>query len=134
MKPVRLLIVAHSPLASALKQVAQHVFAEAADEVEALDVLAETHLDEAVAALGQLRQTHRDAGADTLVLVDVAGATPSNACVHALEGDAGALLLQGVNVPMLWRALAYREQGLQAMAEKAREGAFSGIGLLGSTD
>jgi len=134
MKPVRLLIVAHAPLASALKQVAQHVFADAADEVQALDVPAAAGLDEATEALGRLHQAHRDAGVDTLVLVDVAGATPSNACVRALAGDAGALVLQGVNVPMVWRALAYRRQGLSAMADKAREGAFSGIRPLGATD
>jgi PTS system ascorbate-specific IIA component len=134
MTPVHLLIVAHAPLASALRDVALHVFPEAADALRAVDVSAQATQDEVAEAVRQARRCAHEAGAHTLALVDVAGATPANACARALAGDAGAALLSGVNVPMLWRALAYRGQGLTLAADKAREGAFSGIGRLGASD
>lgn len=134
MKPVRLMLVAHAPLATALRSTALHVFPEAAEDVEAIDITPGMGLDDAASAVRSCRWRHQQAGTDTLALVDVGGATPANACVAVLGGDAEADVLQGVNVPMLWRALAYRARGLREASDKAREGAFSGIGRLGRSD
>jgi mannose PTS system EIIA component len=134
------LIIAHAPLASALRAVASHVYGERADRVQALDVregespavIAEA-ARQRLAALGQR---------EVLVMTDVLGATPSNAAA-ALADDGGVMLPQqpaagteqemalavvaGVNVPMLWRTLCYLDEPLPALVERALAGAAKGV-------
>jgi PTS system mannose-specific IIA component len=67
-----------------------------------------------------------DRGDGVLVLTDIYGATPSNVASRLLspgrvEGIAG------VNLPMLIRALNYRDEPLAAVVEKALEGGTEGI-------
>lgn len=67
-------IMAHAPLASALRQCVLHVFPDAATAVAVLDVQPNTPTEETLAAarvaLAVLNTTH------TLVLTDMFGATP----------------------------------------------------------
>ena len=61
-----------------------------------------------------------------LVLTDIYGATPSNIAARLLrpgrvEGVAG------VNLPMLIRALTYRDEPLGALVEKAAAGGAEGV-------
>jgi PTS system ascorbate-specific IIA component len=67
-----------------------------------------------------------DEGDGVLVLTDIYGATPGNIALRLLapgkvEGVAG------VNLPMLIRALTYREHGLAAAVEKALSGGTEGV-------
>ena len=67
-----------------------------------------------------------DQGEGVLVLTDIYGATPSNIAARLLrpgrvEG------LAGVNLPMLIRALTYRNETLLTMRDKALEGAAEGV-------
>jgi len=60
------------------------------------------------------------------VLTDIYGATPSNIATRLLrpgrvEGIAG------VNLPMLIRALTYREEPLDSVLAKSLEGAAEGV-------
>ncbi|MBI3157367.1 MAG: PTS fructose transporter subunit IIA [Burkholderiales bacterium] len=124
------LIVAHAPLATALQAVARHVYADCGHPVLALDV-PPAATAEAVRAQARALM---DAGseADWLVLTDVFGATPCNA-VQALADDAHVRVVCGVNVPMLWRALCYAGESLEALAERAVVGATQGVMPAAST-
>jgi PTS system ascorbate-specific IIA component len=67
-----------------------------------------------------------DLGAGVLVLTDVYGATPGNIAGQLLvpgrvEGIAGA------NLPMLLRALTYRNLPLPALVERAISGGRDGV-------
>jgi PTS system ascorbate-specific IIA component len=67
-----------------------------------------------------------DRGAGVLVLTDIYGATPSNVAAQLLrpgrvEGIAG------VNLPMLIRALTYREEALETVLAKALSGGTDGV-------
>jgi mannose PTS system EIIA component len=119
-----LLIVAHAPLASALQAVAVHAFPELAGSLQSLDVDA-TEAPERVQARLQalLPQAH---GAEMLILSDVFGATPCNAALRVADGQR-VRVVAGVNVPMLWRALCYREEPLDALVERAVGGATQGV-------
>jgi PTS system ascorbate-specific IIA component len=120
----RILLLAHAPLASALRDVAFHVFPECAAVIEAQDVSA-TQDDAAVeAALRDRLAAH--AGEETLILVDVFGATPCNAALRVADG-VQARVVVGVNVPMLWRALCYRQERLDVLVERACAGAVQGV-------
>lgn len=123
---VRIVLVAHVPLASALKAVARHVHEDCASELLALDVPAawsgEKISDELQSVLGT------DTGRPTLFLVDVLGASPSNAVMKWLSSaQSPAAAVHGVNVPMLWRALAYRHEPLPALVDRAVQGGSVGI-------
>ena len=70
-----------------------------------------------------------DQGKGVLVMTDIYGATPSNIASHLLapgriEG------LAGVNLPMLIRALTYRDETLGSVLEKALSGAIEGVMLM----
>lgn len=120
-----ILIVAHAPLASALKAVAVHAYAECASQVQALDVLPETPVDEVEAQARALLR--RAEGAPALIFVDVFGATPCNAAMRLLDQPATAVVA-GVNVPMLWRTLCYgAREPLDALVARAITGATQGV-------
>ena len=119
----RILLIAHFPLAQALRECALHVFADSADHVLALDVLA----DEAPeATLARAQTLLGESSAPLLVLCDLFGATPCNVAQRLVAGRA-AQLIAGVNLPMLLRAVCYRQQGLEEVAARALAGASQGI-------
>jgi PTS system mannose-specific IIA component len=119
-----LLIVAHAPLASALKAVAGHVYAERGPTIEALDVPPTATPDEVCAQARALMA--RGSSPDWLVLTDVFGATPCNAA-QRLADPAHVRVLTGVNVPMLWRALCYADEPLETVAGRALGGGAQGV-------
>lgn len=123
---VHLLLVAHAPLASALREVATHAFPACAAQLQVLDIAPDWDLETCKARLQDLLP----AGQPVLVLVDVLGATPANAVQSLLQGRADAALVHGVNVPMLWRSLCYGHEGLAELARRAADGGLRGIGSL----
>ncbi len=114
-------IVAHAPLATALAEVASHVYAECAGDLVALDVPPQQGVDEV-----ERRLRAALAGRPALVMVDTFGATPCNAAQRVAQ-DERVRVIAGVNVPMLWRTLCYREQSLDEIMRKALEGAARGV-------
>ena len=119
-----ILIVAHAPLATALRSVADHVYAERCRTVECVDVLPGTTLAAAeaqvTAAIDRLGE------GQVLIMVDVFGATPCNAALAAADGRA-ARVVAGVNVPMLWRTLCYADVPLEDLVARAVAGAAHGV-------
>jgi PTS system ascorbate-specific IIA component len=114
-----ILIIAHAPLASALRDCVLHVYPEAATGVLALDVLAadstETTQQAAIALLVQLGSSN------TLVLTDVFGATPCNVAQKVVDG-VHSKLVAGVNLPMLLRTVNYRQEPLDVLVARALSG------------
>ena len=118
-----LLVVAHTPLASALQAVARHVYPDCGMQLAAVDVAPGASLDEVTA---QVREALAAAGEEVLILVDVFGATPCNAAVAAADG-VRSRVVAGVNVPMLWRTLCYADQPLDDLVNRAVAGATQGV-------
>jgi PTS system ascorbate-specific IIA component len=114
-----ILIIAHAPLASALRECVLHVYPETASGVLALDVLPnespETTRLAALALLDQLAAPY------TLVLTDVFGATPCNVAQKVVDG-VHAKLVAGVNLPMLLRTVNYRHEALDVLVARALSG------------
>ena len=119
-----ILIIAHAPLASALRQCVLHVFPDNSAGLAALDVQPNTPPEETLAQarimLGQLGTTH------ALVLVDVFGATPCNVAQQLVDGVCSRLIT-GINLPMLLRTVCYRHEPLEALAARALAGATQGV-------
>ena len=119
-----LLIIAHAPLASALRECVLHVFPDAAREVAALDIQAhvppEESLSNARIALSGLSSN------SALVAVDMFGATPCNVAQKLVDGGQYKLIA-GVNLPMLLRAMTYRHEPLDVMVSRALAGGAQGV-------
>jgi mannose PTS system EIIA component len=125
-----ILIIAHAPLASALRECALHVFPDCAASVQAIDVLADEPPEE---TLARARLAARQLGTDgVLLLSDVFGATPCNVAQKLNDGP-GSRLVTGVNLPMLLRSVCYRHEGLDALATRAQAGGAQGIMPVGNT-
>jgi PTS system mannose-specific IIA component len=119
-----LMIIAHAPLASALKAVAEHAFPECSHLLEALDVPPDMPVEEvearALAMLARIRSP------EALIFTDVFGATPCNVAQRLGDGTQ-VRVIAGVNVPMLWRSLSYAKEPLEAVVMRAMAGATQGI-------
>lgn len=119
-----LLIIAHAPLASSLKSVAQHTFPDCARSLEALDVTPDMGLEEIEARAREALQRVRSP--EALIFTDVFGATPCNVAQRLADG-VQVKVIAGVNVPMLWRSLTYAEESLDGLVARAISGAMQGV-------
>lgn len=119
-----ILVIAHAPLASALRQCVLHVFPEVAPAIVALDVPPDQRPEETLAQARQLIAQH--GGGDTLVLTDVIGATPCNVATQLVDG-VHTRLVAGVNLPMLLRAVTYRNEPLDTLVARATLGGTQGV-------
>ncbi len=111
-----LLIIAHAPLASALRTCALHVFPEADHDIAALDVLPHEEPTDTLQAARQLAQGLGTA--QLLVLTDVVGATPCNVAQKMVD-DVDSRLIAGVNLPMLLRTVNYLGEDLDGLVNRA---------------
>lgn len=117
-------IIAHAPLASALRASVLHVFPDAQTGLVALDVppseAPEVTRANAIAMLATV------AAPNTLVLTDVFGATPCNVAQKVIDG-VQSKLVAGVNLPMLLRTVNYRHEALDVLVARAMAGGMQSI-------
>jgi|SRR5664279_407941 len=119
-----LLIIAHAPLASSLKAVAEHAYPDCAANLAALDVLPNMPVEEIEAEARRLLECVRTP--EALIFTDVFGATPCNIAQRLADG-VQVKVVAGVNVPMLWRSLCYSADPLDAVIARAVAGATQGV-------
>jgi PTS system ascorbate-specific IIA component len=119
-----ILIIAHAPLASAMRAAVLHVFPDVETGVLALDVPSSESPDitreHALLLLAQLAMPN------TLVLTDVFGATPCNIAQKVVDG-VHSKLVAGVNLPMLLRTVNYRHEALDVLVARALAGGTQSI-------
>lgn len=126
---VGIVLVAHEPLASALAASCAHVYSCAPDMASAQLAVVDVAPD---AAVQPLRKRLRDlvgrvdGGHGVLILTDVIGATPCNVASQLIRDDHVAVVA-GVNLPMLLRALCYRQGDLQEVIGKVLDGGVQGV-------
>ena len=125
-----ILIIAHAPLASALRQCVLHVFPDGAAGVAAFDVQPNVPPEETLA--GATRALALLNAQQTLVLTDVFGATPCNVAQKLVDG-VDSKLIAGVNLPMLLRIVTYRRESLDALVARALAGGTQGVMQVATT-
>ncbi|MEO6292094.1 MAG: PTS fructose transporter subunit IIA [Burkholderiaceae bacterium] len=121
-------IIAHAPLANALRASVLHVFPDAHAHIAALDVQPNVPPEETQASANiMMTQLSRMPGIKkTLVLTDIFGATPCNVALKLVDG-VNAKLIAGVNLPMLLRAMTYRHEALDILVSRAVAGGIQGV-------
>ena len=116
---IGILIIAHAPLASALRACVLHVFPEVEGSLSALDVVANEPPEDTLATARTMVQQLDAPG--VLVLTDVFGATPCNVAQKLVDG-VHSKLVAGVNLPMLLRTVNYRHESLDLLVARALAG------------
>jgi PTS system ascorbate-specific IIA component len=122
---ISLLIIAHGNLGESLIQCATHILGKRPESLENLDL---GDCEDLIAIEEQAQTLLRDLdhGEGVLILTDVYGATPCN-MVCRLVAPHQHEAVSGVNLPMLLKALTYRDQGMDALLAKAISGGQAGI-------
>ncbi len=123
---IGILLVSHGTLGESLIHCASHVLGKRPLYLRQIGV---TVHDDPEAMLPQARDLIRflDKGKGVLILADMYGATPANiACKLLYPGHIEGVA--GVNLPMLIRALNYRDQyDLPQLVEKVISGGAEGV-------
>jgi len=122
---IGLFLVTHSSYGESLIQCACHVLNHRPRQIVQLGVAAQDDPQDALPLAREMLKLV-DSGDGVLILTDIYGATPSNVALKLLvpgriEGIAGA------NLPMLLRALTYREKGMKTLLTKAIGGGRDGV-------
>lgn len=122
---IGILLITHGSYGEALVQNACHVLNKRPPQLNQLGLSAQ---DDPLDLLPLARQMLHlvDDGDGVLLLSDLFGATPSNLALKLLE-PGRVEGLTGVNLPMLLRALNYRDKGMSTLLVRARDGGRDGI-------
>ena len=122
---IGLLLVTHTTYGESLIQCACHWLTRPPPQIAQLGVaLQDDPLD--ILPLAQQLLGIVDSGEGVLVLTDIYGATPANIALKLLEP--GRIEgVAGVNLPMLLRALSYRDQGMETLVTRALAGGRDGV-------
>jgi len=126
---VGILIVAHGTFGEALIHCVSHVLGKRPLAVAQLGVTVRDDPD-GLLPQAQALVAGLDKGSGVLVLTDILGATPANLATRLIE-PGRVEGLAGVNLPMLIRALTYRDEPLATVVGKASSGGLEGVARLG---
>ena len=122
---IGILLITHGGYGEALVQNVCHVLNKRPAQLIQLGMTAQ---DDPLDLLPMAREMLAlvDKGEGVLVLTDIFGASPANLALKLLErGRVEGLT--GVNMPMLLRALTYRDKGMETLIVRARDGGRDGI-------
>ena len=122
---IGILLITHGSFGESLLQNVCHVLNKRPGQIAQLGVAAQDDPLDLLPQALRLRDSI-DNGDGVLILTDIWGATPANLAVKLLE--AGRYEgLAGVNLPMLLRAVNYRDKGWETLLARAVTGARDGV-------
>ena len=122
---IGILLITHEDMGECLIRCATHILGGSQPQLMHINVSIQDDpklvIDKARGLVKEL-----DSGDGVLVLSDIYGATPSNiACQLIAPGKVDCM--SGVNLPMLVRAITYRNESSLEMIEKALDGGRNGV-------
>ena len=122
---VGILLVSHGAFGESLIHCASHVLGKRPLYLRQVGITVHDDPDAIIPVVEDLIR-FLDQGAGVLVMTDIFGATPSNIAMRVLKpGKVEGIA--GVNLPMLIRALTYRDEGLDIVIQKALSGGSEGV-------
>jgi PTS system ascorbate-specific IIA component len=122
---IGLLLITHETLGESLIQCACHVLNKRPMQLLQLGVAAGDDPSDLLPLALQMLQLV-DTGEGVLVITDIYGATPSNLAAKLLQpGKIEGLT--GANLPMLLRAISYRDKDMETLLARATGGGRDGV-------
>lgn len=122
---IGILLLTHDTLGEALLQCACHVLNKRPEQLLQLGVAAGDDPNDLLPLARQMLKLV-DSGEGVLVLTDIYGASPSNLAAKLLQpGQIEGLA--GANLPMLLRAINYRDKGMETLLARAAGGGRDGV-------
>ena len=124
-----ILIIAHAPLASALKECAAHVYGydeHSLKSLIAVDVSPDADpvaVADTISAKLSVNLPERNSA---LILTDVIGASPANIAEQLLR-HADTAVITGVNLPMVLTAVCHRHKAFDQLCALVKEAGSFGI-------
>ena len=122
---IGILLVSHGAFGESLIHCASHVLGKRPLYVRQLGVTVHDDPEEILPVAEDLIR-FLDQGQGVLVMTDIYGATPSNIAAKILK-PGRVEGIAGVNLPMLIRALTYRDEPLELVVAKALSGGTEGV-------
>lgn len=123
---IGIFLITHGTYGESLIQNAIHVLNQRPPQLLSLGLAAQDDpLDLLPLAQDMLCKINTGEGA--VLLTDIYGASPANLAAKLLSPPQNIEGLAGVNLPMLLRALTYREKGMETLLIKAISGARDGV-------
>jgi len=122
---IGILIITHGTLGESLIHCASHMLNKRPQRLKQLGVTAQ---DDPLLLVPQARALVKelDKGHGVLILTDMYGGSPSN-IAQKLVVPGKVEAVAGVSLPMLVRALTYRDRSLQTIVTKAVSGGCEGV-------
>jgi PTS system ascorbate-specific IIA component len=117
---IGILVVSHEPLGTALIHCTRHIFGRMPLQLAALDVIPDEDPGLALKAARELLARIND-GSGVIVLTDLFGATPARIAARLAEPNR-IVVIAGVNLPLLVKALTQRRGPPDEVAAKLLEG------------
>ncbi len=122
---IGLFLITHTSYGESLIQCACHVLNRRPPQIAQIGISAQDDPLDALPLAERMLQLV-DSGEGVLIMTDIFGATPGNIAIKLLkpgiiEGIAG------VNLPMLLRALTYRDKGMETLVTRAVAGGRDGV-------
>jgi PTS system ascorbate-specific IIA component len=117
---IGILVVSHEPLGTALLHCTRHIFGRLPVQLAALDVIPDEDPEAALHSAQELLKRIND-GSGVIVLTDIYGATPARIAARLAEPNR-VLVIAGVNLPILVKALTYRRGPLDEVSERLMQG------------
>ncbi|NMG46361.1 PTS fructose transporter subunit IIA [Aromatoleum toluvorans] len=122
---IGIFLITHGTLGEALIQCACHVLNNRPDNVIQLGLSGQDDPLDILPVAQQMLATV-DKGHGVVILTDIYGATPANVALKLLE-PGRVEGIAGVNLPMLLRALTYREKDMNTLVQRAVTGGCEGV-------
>lgn len=122
---IGILVISHEPLGTALLHCTRHIFGRLPTQLAALDVIPDEDPDAACRAARDLMARIND-GSGVVVLTDLYGATPSRIAASLVE-PFRVVVVAGVSLPMLVKALNSRRLPLEEMADALMSSARNAV-------
>jgi len=125
---VALLIITHNQIGQELISTASSILGNNTPPIHFISIPADLNPGDLGGYADRIRDTIVDLNSQqkVLILTDIYGATPNNLARY-FTNDLNAVVLSGVNLPMLLRVLNYAEQDLDQLVVTAIEGAKKGV-------
>ena len=122
---IGIFLVTHATYGESLIQCACHVLNKRPPQIAQIGIAAQ---DDPLDALPMAQQLLRlvDSGKGVLIMTDIFGATPANLATKLLK-PGRVEGIAGVNLPMLLRALTYRDRDMETLIAKAVAGGRDGV-------